>query len=218
MTASILDSDIYAGLSGVELTFDSLPMGEGVVLKRTYAHLMAPFIVAFSPPLPGKAHPAPWKSALGGASFDIHAELLIPHVLAGEGFSLIRVTWVICALMRMYSSPLLRFPVISNISFSEAKWEPDNKAQFLPVEVQARTFIIEERFPPVTAKGLSWCVESWTKTMALVRSSAEFALRSRRSTASTLAQAWTCRLWDFGERWRACFQGTTGKCGFEFLP
>lgn len=43
------DGDIYAGLSGLELEVDEIELEEGLVLRRTYAHLMAPFLMAFAP-------------------------------------------------------------------------------------------------------------------------------------------------------------------------
>ena len=40
---SIFNGDLYAGLSGCDLDFDEVSLGEGVRLSKTYAHLMAPF-------------------------------------------------------------------------------------------------------------------------------------------------------------------------------
>jgi hypothetical protein len=39
--------DLYAGVSGLEHSEDSFDLGDGVVLSRTYAHLMAPFTMEF---------------------------------------------------------------------------------------------------------------------------------------------------------------------------
>lgn len=39
--------DLYAGVSGLELSEDSFDLGDGVIPSRTYAHLMAPFTMAF---------------------------------------------------------------------------------------------------------------------------------------------------------------------------
>ena len=38
---------VYVGLSGFDFEGDAIDLGHGVVLRKTYAHLMAPFIVAF---------------------------------------------------------------------------------------------------------------------------------------------------------------------------
>jgi hypothetical protein len=75
------EGDLHAGLSGLELGDDFLDLGDGISLRKTYAHLMAPFMMAFKPAPPGRHHPAPWKAARGGFSFDVTAELGIPAVL-----------------------------------------------------------------------------------------------------------------------------------------
>ena len=74
--STLFDGDVYVGLSGLELAEDSFDIGEGICLRKTYAHLMAPFMMAFKPAPPGGHHPAPWKAASGGFSFDVNAELL----------------------------------------------------------------------------------------------------------------------------------------------
>ena len=72
--------DIYAGLSGLELTPDTFDLGEGVTVSRTYAHLMAPFMMAFKEPVEhGQHHPGPWKSLGGGIAYDIEAEIRVPR-------------------------------------------------------------------------------------------------------------------------------------------
>ena len=69
--------DLYAGVSGLELAEESFDLGDGVVLSRTYAHLMAPFVMAFKRPAEhDQPHPGPWKSLGGGFAFDIDAARL----------------------------------------------------------------------------------------------------------------------------------------------
>lgn len=43
-----LDHDIYAGLTGIDLNSPDVDFGGGARIRQTYAHLMAPFMVAFS--------------------------------------------------------------------------------------------------------------------------------------------------------------------------
>ena len=62
------DAEIFAGLSGGKLEVDSFEIGDGLVLSKTYAHLMAPMLMAFAPAPPGQPHPAPWKAAHEGFS------------------------------------------------------------------------------------------------------------------------------------------------------
>ena len=53
------DVDLYAGLYGLILVPDTFDLGHGTVISRTYAHFMAPFMMAFAPAAPGKHHPGP---------------------------------------------------------------------------------------------------------------------------------------------------------------
>ena len=39
--------DLYAGISGARLEVETFDLGYGVSISQTYAHLMAPFLVAF---------------------------------------------------------------------------------------------------------------------------------------------------------------------------
>src|SRR6266478_1539133 len=70
--------DFCAGLANCMLVPERFELGEGITISQTYAHFMAPFLMAFAPAAPGKPHPAPWKPAKGGLAIDITAELFVP--------------------------------------------------------------------------------------------------------------------------------------------
>lgn len=140
---TLTDEDIYLGLSDLELDVDEIELGQGVVLRRTYAHLMAPFLIAFSPAASGQPHPAPWKAADGGFAFDVTAELVIPQQLRTELTERIDLGRVIVSLMRLWTSPTITIPVISNLSFSAAAKAADNETRFLPLEIESRYFSLE---------------------------------------------------------------------------
>lgn len=54
---------LYGGFSGATLESDYFDLGHGIVLRKTYAYLMAPYIVAFTPSDAEGNVPAPWKTA-----------------------------------------------------------------------------------------------------------------------------------------------------------
>lgn len=67
-------------LSGVQLDFDTLDLGNGAVLARTYVHLMAHPILAFTQPVGRGPHPGPWQAveaAPGTVAMDLHVVLSI---------------------------------------------------------------------------------------------------------------------------------------------
>src|SRR6266446_1572488 len=63
---------IFGGISGARLPVAEYDLGEGAVLRATYAHVMSPFLMAFSPAEPGRPHPPPWNAVSGGLSHDVH--------------------------------------------------------------------------------------------------------------------------------------------------
>jgi hypothetical protein len=70
---------IIARLAGVKLEPSEFALGSGIRISQTYAHLMAHFMVAYSPAEPGRPHPAPWSAMSGpGLTFDIHVQLEMP--------------------------------------------------------------------------------------------------------------------------------------------
>ena len=162
------DHDIHAGLSGIEIDFKQLDLGNGLLLRRTYAHLMAPFLMAFGRPEPGKAHPAPWKAALGGLGLDITAELIIPRGVDTGSAHRVDVVRMIDALIRMWVIPSVVVPVLSNISFSDAAKAPDNTTHFFPFEVQPRFFPIDSRAGTVTQMTqFEWVRNNWRLAIEL---------------------------------------------------
>jgi len=52
---ALLSGNLHAGLSGLDLQEPSFDLGCGLTLSKTYAHLMAPFLMAFKPAPKGSA-------------------------------------------------------------------------------------------------------------------------------------------------------------------
>jgi hypothetical protein len=45
--SKILEADLYVGISGVDLQFDHMDLGDGLRLSKTDAHLLAPYMMVF---------------------------------------------------------------------------------------------------------------------------------------------------------------------------
>lgn len=130
---------LYAGLSGVQLRADMYDLGDGILLKKTFAHLFSPFLVAFAPPGPEGHHPAPWSAAEGGVGFDIHVELCVPLDYSLSGTSNASdVVWWIAALLRAARYPYLSVPVLSDHPFSSVPTLGSREARLRPHEVRPR--------------------------------------------------------------------------------
>lgn len=174
--ATLFETHVHAGLSGIELTEESFELGEGVVLSKTYAHLMSPFLMAFKPASAGMHHPPPWKHAAGGASLDINAELFVPKEIEDRFGSKIAVAHTIVFLLRLGVNPAVTLPVFSNCAFSQLPEVLDNEARLLPHEVQPRHFQLGVVDGTATAQSVGWVAARWQVAHRLIQEDAEFAL------------------------------------------
>lgn len=165
------------GLSGAQLAIDSYDLTHGIKIQKTYAHLMAPFMMAFSPAPIGSHHPAPWKAASGGLGYDILAEVIVPNSISNSvSHQPSSIAWTIAALLRIRIGPLLRVPVISNISFTLAHQE-DSEIDLIPIEVSPSTLIDHYNAETaITTETLNWVKENWLATISLIESDHKFSL------------------------------------------
>jgi hypothetical protein len=173
---TLFDGNVHAGLAGLELQEPTFDLGDGVSLTKTYAHLMAPFMLAFKPAPIGGHHPAPWKAAQGGFSFDVNAELLIPAHIEEKFGSKIEVARTIVFLLRLGVNPATTLPVFSNYPFALLPDVRDNEARLLPFEVQPRHFPLGVIGGAATSGAITWVKERWQITQKLTNESPEFSL------------------------------------------
>lgn len=195
------DVPLYAGLSMTRLAVESFDLGRGVALARTFAHIFAPYLMAFAPPPPGGGpHPAPWKSASGGFAYDLHAQLFIPSEFeAEEWFDRLNTAWWIAALLRLRVSPVITVPVLSDISFSDAATS-DREPVFWPIEMVPRRAVIPGTVGEATIQtgDLDWLRARWITSAKLMRDHDVFnrafqsfdAARFCRSTDDALLVLW----------------------------
>jgi hypothetical protein len=174
--STLFGGDVHAGLAGVELAEPSFDLGGGLRLIRTYAHLMAPFMRAFKPAPKGGHHPAPWKAASGGFSFDVHAELYVPSHIESQYGSTISVACTVVFLLRLGVNPAITLPVFSNLPFAALPEVQDNQAKLMPFEVQPRYLPLGVVGGSGTAEAIDWVANRWQITQRLCSGSAEFAL------------------------------------------
>ena len=155
--------ELYGGLSGIELPEENFELGEGVVISRTYAHIMAPYLAAFAQPVAGQHHhPTPWKAVSGGLAFDVKAQIYVPKTFNIKGwFDRLGTIWWILALLRLRGAILASIPVASNTAFSEIKGMKEEPL-FWPIEMQENRLIPE--MPPdikIKADDLNWIRKYW---------------------------------------------------------
>ena len=173
---TLFGGNLHAGLSGLELQEPSFDLGCGLILSKTYAHLMAPFMMAFQPAPKGSHHPAPWKTVQGDSSFDISAELCVPEAIEGKFGSKIEVARTVLFLLRLGVNPGTTLPVFANHAFAALPTAEDDETRLFPYEVQQRHFPLGVLGGIATPEAIGWVSERWQVTHKLILESAEFSL------------------------------------------
>ena len=168
-------STLYLGLSNIVLSEDRFELGPGISLSRTYAHLMAPCLMAFKPAPPGMPHPGPWKAASGGFGFDVVAELKIAPEACSNA-----EPWTIANallfLIRLWLDPEVTAPVVSSHPFGELLQVPDNQATVKPFEVYPRHFALSTPDGTCNPEAAAWLTKTLPVAHRLMQKSPEFAL------------------------------------------
>ncbi len=169
--------EIYLGLSGVEFEADYFDFGHGIHLKKTYAFVFAPYLVAFKKPLgPGEPSPGPWKVVSGGQSRYINYELYVPvEFEMSTWFDRVNTAWWILSLLRLKGSSLLIGSVISNYSFTSIG-KFDLNANFITVEFNNDQMPIDSDVKKVISiSDLNWVKDYWYSAGMLFRDNENFS-------------------------------------------
>ena len=171
------ECDLYGGLAGATLPVEEYDFGRGITISRTFAHLMAPFVMAFSPAERGKPHPAPWRSARGGLGFDVHAQIHVPKGFTpSEWFDRLNTVWWFVALLRFRASPFLLVPVVASGPFAKAK-NDEEEIHFWPMEVEPRMLVVEQKAShEIEVHDLDWIKGHWWDAGKLMHRHDEFNL------------------------------------------
>jgi hypothetical protein len=188
-------TDLYGGVAGAHMSLESFDFGGGASIRKTFAHVMAPFLLAFKKAEPGHHHPAPWKAAGGGYGFDVVLEIVLPRDERPTGFDRINTIWWLVALLRLRHPSGLRTPVISDTSFSLASTSKDDPI-FWPMEMSPRGYTFS-RSVEITEVTLEWVKTHYIEGAALMEDAA-FSLaflaldgaHSANSTSSAKLLIW----------------------------
>jgi hypothetical protein len=157
---------IYAGFSGAELDFETLSFGQTGSLRKIYAHFFAPMMLAFGRPKPeGGPHQGRWAAVSDGAPLDIHAEVTLTNECGASLADKLGFLKTLTALTRLYVSPLVAVPIISNVPIDEAATHSDQR--FFSVNVQDRAILSHDHF--------KWVVESLPDAIELNRKEEKFS-------------------------------------------
>ncbi|MEP0709517.1 MAG: hypothetical protein ABJL17_16445 [Parvibaculum sp.] len=175
------DGDLFGGIANASIQSDEFDFGGGVVARKTYAHVMAPFLAAFERARPGSYHPGPLKAVGGGIAFDVELEIVVPRSSQPTGFDRLNTIWWLAALLRMLHPSGLRVPVVANMSFA-AVVGADSEPKFWPVEMTGRGLQLQPS-AELPVEVLEWVAKHYVGGERLMRDSA-FSLAFQALDAS----------------------------------
>jgi hypothetical protein len=151
---------LHAGIAGITMDVDEFDLGEGLVLRKTFAHFMAPFLMAFAPPKEDGTHPTPWSAVSNGLGFDIQIELYVPASFQPQFFDRLNTVWWIGSLIRLKGAFAAHVPAIADRPFAKiaSAW---NEAKILPVEVLPRRLLRAPALTLLSVNELEWLKQTW---------------------------------------------------------
>lgn len=165
---------IHAGIAGICMTAERFDLGHGLVLQRTFAHFMAPFLMAFAPAEHGKPHPGPWSAVSDGLGIDIGIQLYVPASFhQPKFFDRLNTVWWIAAIIRLRGAFRAHVPVIADRPFADipSNWKD---ARILPVEVLPRHLAAEAALTELSDADLQWIKDVWLSGGRLMDSNPTF--------------------------------------------
>jgi len=171
-------SAIYIGIAGVDCDVSSFDLGYGITISKTYAHLFAPFMMAFAKPLsPGQHHPAPWAAAKGGLAFDLTLQLKLPGFLPTNiSCEPTTAAWWISALLRLRVGPRMRAAAMSNYPLAKDSAKVSD-LWIRPLEVDPHQLMIDpESKRTLALQDLEWTRDHWLASLKLLDNSSDFAV------------------------------------------
>lgn len=167
--------DLYGGFTGLKPPSEPIDFGGGLILSKTFAHLIQAKVMAFAPALSGAAHPAPWATVHGGGGLDIHCQLLVPNDFnPGPFFDHLNTIWWLSALIRLRGVPRAFVSAISTAPFSK------DLASGKEHQIFALEGTPQSRFPVMLPDGeddattFAWVRTHWKRGGTLMRESARF--------------------------------------------
>ncbi|WEY42157.1 hypothetical protein [Paraburkholderia sp. SUR17] len=212
-------SDFYAGLTTLQLPpdRDEYDLGHGLTLRRTYAHLMSSYTMAFNPPeAPGKHHPAPWKATTRHDAFDVYTELVIHSSYKPPGdLARYDVARTITSVLRLCCDPTIRFLVQSSHSFSEIAAIPDRETRLTPIESTPQYIQLALAQPKPLIGLLGWVREYWPNAVSLMASHADFRLAMEAFELSTFVPHHALTLVSLWGALEALFSPSTSELRFR---
>jgi hypothetical protein len=193
---SFVAKPTYYGLSGIELDFNSFDLGHGVVLSKTYLHVMAHPIIAFAPAAPREPNPAPWRTLRAkpsAVSVDLLAQLTVPQHSGDPRGQYDWVGWI-ALLLRFSLDCAVTLTVSADSSFEDVAAGKADANLLEPVREPTEGTTVHE-------DDAQWIKNNWYSSLPLSGDPAlAFAVRSLYHSHRATEELGVVSVWGALER------------------
>lgn len=173
-------SDLYLGLSGLPIEGAPIDLGDGIVVRPTFARFLSPLALENTSdtvsPSTGLA-PAYWHLS-GAQKHEVTAELLIPESVMDSDEDRFELGRVIVFVMRLWSSPSVTIHVMSDHPFSSLFDVLDGEVgpRVAAIEAYPKYFALLPTDETRVRESLDWVRDNWKTAHCLYTQSEEFRL------------------------------------------
>lgn len=207
---------LFGGLARATLATEREELAPGLELRRTYAHVFAPAMVAFAPPGgPGGVHPGPWAAAMGGGTAEnVCVEIYLAKGARPLTVDRLETIRLVASLIRLVAGSPVCVPIVANTPLAVGPGSPKPPVvwslEHLPRWRVPEVVIAEPQLALLRAclqpentmlhdndvfraynlvDGL-WWLPTWTAQMVAMWTGAEMLMRpGRRGVGASLANS-----------------------------
>lgn len=162
-----MSETLYAGLTGLSLDNEVYDLGHGVILRREYAHLFSPWMMAFEPATKGGPHPAPWRAVEGGSAFDINVEVEVSNLYSEMWTTLDAKLETMIMLLRLTCAPAIAVPVKLRVPIKSAATQSD--AFIERFETETLALVPPSKGVTMHPEDLEWFKQNWLTLAKLLK-------------------------------------------------
>lgn len=176
-TGILLEGDLYAGWTHLELPEESFDLGDGVILSKTYSYVFGTFMMAFSKGQPGEYKPAPWRAVHAGSSYTITTQLHVTVTPERELDEALELARTVLMLVRLMVDPGVLFPVFAMAPLASIREGANAAVPICGYELDRPLFPLRMVKPNEDTLPLfAWVILGWPAAHRLKKDSAAFRL------------------------------------------
>lgn len=170
--------NLYAGLSGCSLGPKQFYFSQDIIISRTYAKLILPFLTLFEKPTKEKPFGGYMRHGGGGFDFIINNQIFLSNkIKLPKNYDLINIGLLFTFLLRFHANSDVILVLYSDSPFIKGKI-PGHNMNLWPIEIEPNRMRFSEKDKKnlITKKTLEWIKKHWITCANLMNNEPKFKL------------------------------------------